>query len=147
MFVVEDLHWADPQVLDQLAAIASAIADGPGLLAMTSRAEGDPIDAAWRTSCQRTPFTTIDLGPLRQDEALSLAGSFIDATQRLADRVVVLTGSPGRIRENIDVRSIRESEGWDRLASEDVMEMSEFGHLRARIWRLLRQEIERPPFD
>ena len=67
-----------------LAAIAAAIADGPGLLAMTSRVEGDPLDAAWRASCSGTPFATIDLGPLRQDEALSLAGGFIDTTQRVA---------------------------------------------------------------
>ncbi|MGB7101226.1 MAG: adenylate/guanylate cyclase domain-containing protein, partial [Xanthobacteraceae bacterium] len=84
LFIVEDLHWADPQVLAHLAAIAAAIAGGPGLLAMTSRVEGDPLDAAWRASCSGTPFATIDLGPLRQDEALSLAGGFIDATQRVA---------------------------------------------------------------
>ena len=51
---------------------------------MTSRVEGDPLDAAWRAGCRGTPFATIDLGPLRRDEALSLAGGFIDATQRVA---------------------------------------------------------------
>jgi len=66
--VVEDLHWADPQLVGHLLAFASAIADGPGLLMMTSRIEGDPIDAAWRASCRGTPFATIDLGPLRRDE-------------------------------------------------------------------------------
>ena len=84
LMLVEDLHWADPQLLGHLAAFASAMADGPGLLVMTSRIEGDPLDAAWRASCRGTPFATIDLGPLRRDEALSLAGSFIDATQRVA---------------------------------------------------------------
>jgi class 3 adenylate cyclase/tetratricopeptide (TPR) repeat protein len=84
VIIVEDLHWADPRVLDYLAAIAAAVANGPGLLAMTSRVEGDPLDAAWRASCRSTPFATIDLGPLRQDEALSLASSFIDATEHLA---------------------------------------------------------------
>jgi class 3 adenylate cyclase/tetratricopeptide (TPR) repeat protein len=84
LLIVEDLHWADPQVLAHLAALASAIADGPGLLIMTSRVEGDPLDLAWRAGCRGTPFATIDLGPLRRDEALSLAGSFIDATQRIA---------------------------------------------------------------
>ena len=84
MIIVEDVHWADPRVMDHLAAIASAVANGPGLLAMTSRAEGDPLDAAWRASCRSTPFATIDLGPLRQDEARSLAGGFIDATERVA---------------------------------------------------------------
>ncbi len=84
LLIVEDLHWADQLVLAHLAAFASAMADGPGLLVMTSRVEGDPLDAAWRASCRGTPFATIDLGPLRQDEALTLAGGFIDATQRVA---------------------------------------------------------------
>ncbi|MBV9522639.1 MAG: AAA family ATPase, partial [Alphaproteobacteria bacterium] len=84
LLIVEDLHWADQLVLAHLAAIASALAEGPGLLVMTSRVEGDPLDAAWHASCRGTPFATIDLGPLRRDEALSLAGGFIDATQRVA---------------------------------------------------------------
>ncbi|CAB3790133.1 adenylate/guanylate cyclase domain-containing protein [Paraburkholderia caffeinilytica] len=84
MIIVEDLHWADPQVLGYLAAFAAAIANGPGLLVMTSRVDGDPLDAGWRASCHGTSFATIDLGPLRSDEALKLAGSFIDATQRVA---------------------------------------------------------------
>ena len=84
LIIVEDLHWADPQVLGQAAALASAVADGPGLLVMTSRVEGDPLDAAWRASCHGTPFATIDLGPLRRDEALSLAGGFFDATHSVA---------------------------------------------------------------
>jgi hypothetical protein len=71
-------------VLGHLAAFATAVANGPGLLVMTSRVEGDPLDAAWRASCRGTPFATIDLGPLRGDEALSLAGSFIDATHSVA---------------------------------------------------------------
>ncbi|RQH07139.1 adenylate/guanylate cyclase domain-containing protein [Paraburkholderia dinghuensis] len=84
LIVVEDVHWADPEVLDYVVAFASGIADGPGLLVTTSRVEGDPLDAAWRARCRNTPFATIDLGPLRNDEALSLAGNFINATQRIA---------------------------------------------------------------
>ncbi|MBP0592221.1 AAA family ATPase [Paraburkholderia sp. LEh10] len=84
MIVVEDLHWADLQVLGYLAAFASGIAGGAGLLVMTSRVDGDPLDAAWRARLRDTPLATIDLGPLRRDEALTLAGNFIDATQRVA---------------------------------------------------------------
>jgi class 3 adenylate cyclase/tetratricopeptide (TPR) repeat protein len=84
LIVVEDLHWADPEVLAHLAAIASAIASGPAILAMTSRVEGDQLGAAWRASCPATPLATIDLGPLRRDEALSLAGGLTDASQRVA---------------------------------------------------------------
>jgi class 3 adenylate cyclase/tetratricopeptide (TPR) repeat protein len=84
LIVVEDLHWADSEAIGYLSAFASGIANGTGLLVMTSRVEGDPIDASWRARCRDTPFATIDLGPLRKDEALSLAGNFIDATQRIA---------------------------------------------------------------
>ncbi|HEY6334299.1 MAG TPA: adenylate/guanylate cyclase domain-containing protein, partial [Alphaproteobacteria bacterium] len=63
MIMVEDLHWADPLVLQHTAAIAAAVANGPGLLVATSRIEGDRLDAAWRAGCRATPFATIDLGP------------------------------------------------------------------------------------
>jgi len=92
MIIIEDVHWADPQVVGYLAVVATAITNGPALVTMTSRVEGDPLDAAWRASCRGTPFVTIDLGPLRQEEALSLAGSFIDATQRLALACVARAG-------------------------------------------------------
>jgi NitT/TauT family transport system ATP-binding protein len=60
----------------------------------------------------------------------------------LADRVVVLARSPGRIVEITDTRATRQAEGWDKRASEEVMEMPGFGHLRAHIWRLLRQQMQ-----
>ncbi|SAK99474.1 adenylate/guanylate cyclase [Caballeronia calidae] len=84
MIVVEDLHWADAQLLGYLAAFAAGIAQGAGLLVMTSRIDGDPLDAAWRARLRDRPLATIDLGPLRREESLSLASHFIDATQRVA---------------------------------------------------------------
>jgi len=57
----------------------------------------------------------------------------------LADRIVVMTGRPGTIREIIDVKSIRQSEDWDRHARiEDVMDQPSFVHLRSHVWKLLR---------
>lgn len=95
LIVVEDLHWADPQTVAALGACAQAVADCPALLVMTSRVEGNPIDAAWRASCRTTPVTTIDLGPLRNEDALHLAGGFLDATQRVAlDCVERAGGNP-----------------------------------------------------
>ena len=84
LLIVEDLHWADSRMLAHLATLASTISDVPGLLVMTSRVEGDQLDSAWRASCRNTPFATIDLGPLRKEEALDLAGSFIDAPHTVA---------------------------------------------------------------
>ena len=59
----------------------------------------------------------------------------------LADRVVVMTKRPGRIKEILDIKSVRRDEQWDRLPRiEDLMDLDSFIHLRAHIWRLLREE-------
>jgi NitT/TauT family transport system ATP-binding protein len=59
----------------------------------------------------------------------------------LADRVAIMTRRPGRIKEVLDVKSIREAENWDRHARiEDVMDLESFVHLRTQIWKSLREE-------
>ena len=64
----------------------------------------------------------------------------------LADRVVVMTPRPGRIREIVDVAPIRAAENWDRYErTEEVMDQESFVHLRTHIWRLLRDK--RQPDD
>ncbi len=88
MVIVEDVHWADPLMLTHLARMASTVADCPALLVMTSRIEGDPLDQAWRSATGGCPLMTIDLGPLRKEDALRLAGDFIDATNQLALKCV-----------------------------------------------------------
>jgi class 3 adenylate cyclase/tetratricopeptide (TPR) repeat protein len=68
LLIVEDLHWAEPPTLENLAAIADTTSACPVIVAMTSRIEGDPLDDAWRGRV-RAGITTIDLGPLRPEEA------------------------------------------------------------------------------
>jgi NitT/TauT family transport system ATP-binding protein len=59
----------------------------------------------------------------------------------LADRVAIMTRRPGRLKEIVDVKSIREAEGWERYSRiEDVMDLESFVHLRTRIWKSLREE-------
>src|SRR6202012_4612235 len=59
----------------------------------------------------------------------------------LADRVAIMTRRPGRIKEVLDVRSIREAEPWDTLPRiDDVMERESFVHLRTTSWKSLREE-------
>ena len=65
----------------------------------------------------------------------------VDEAVYLADRVVVMTRRPGRIREIIDVASVRAAQNWDQFdRTEDVMDQESFVHLRTHIWRLLRAE-------
>ncbi|MCB1810067.1 MAG: AAA family ATPase, partial [Candidatus Competibacteraceae bacterium] len=73
LLVVEDIHWADTDTMNALAHIEFTVNDCPALLIMTSRVEGEPLDPGWRGAMQLAPLTTMDLGPLREGEALVLA--------------------------------------------------------------------------
>jgi len=59
----------------------------------------------------------------------------------LADRVAVMTRRPGRIKEIVDVKPVREAEKWDQKTKiEDVMDLPSFVRLRTHIWKSLRHE-------
>jgi predicted ATPase len=55
---------------------------------MTTRTEGDPFDRAWRARTGGSPLTTIDVGPLRPDEARALAMSTYAGDEGLAERCI-----------------------------------------------------------
>ena len=62
---------------------------------MTTRIEGDPLDQTWRSTTYGSPLMTIDLGPLREEEAIALAGGFIDASDCFAmDCIERAEGNP-----------------------------------------------------
>lgn len=84
LLIVEDVHWANALVLEHLAELTRAVADLTVLLVMTSRIEGDQLDESWRASTSSTPIVTVDLRPLRREDALTLASEFFDATNQFA---------------------------------------------------------------
>ena len=49
LVTVEDVHWADPEALSFLAAVSRATALSPTVLVMTTRPEGDMLDAQWHS--------------------------------------------------------------------------------------------------
>lgn len=101
------------------------------------------------------PFGALDAQTrvVMQEELVRLARSnprtvlfithAVEEAVYLADRVVIMTKRPGRIKEIIDVRSVRERENWDSHAQiEEVMELESFNSIRTHIWSSLRQEKE-----
>ncbi|HWT34866.1 MAG TPA: adenylate/guanylate cyclase domain-containing protein [Paraburkholderia sp.] len=161
MIIVEDLHWADAEVLDYLSAFASGIGGGVGVLVMTSRIEGDPLDAMHRARMRDTPLSTIDLGPLRRDEALTLAGNFIDATQRVALACIERADGNPLFLEQL-LRNAEEGRGdavpasiqslvlarMDRLEALDRVAFQAASVIGQRFGlALLRRLIDKPDYD
>ena len=92
MLRIEDVHWADGIVLAHLGHLAATVAECTALLVLTSRIEGDPLNQAWRSATGGAPLNTIDIGPLRDDEALALAGDFLDVSSIFAESCIARAG-------------------------------------------------------
>ena len=88
LIVLEDVHWASPLLLSCLAAMAMATRTCPLVLAMTTRFEGDPLDRHWRAASHATSLLTIDVGPLRPEEARMLAGGVVESSNRFATECI-----------------------------------------------------------
>ena len=72
LLAVEDIHWANTRILDDLAALTRAASGSPLIVIMTTRIHGDPIDGAWRGSIGQSPLQTIDIPLFREQEAFEL---------------------------------------------------------------------------
>ena len=105
---MEDLHWANQIVLDHVAHIAATVANGPAILVMTSRIEGEQLDQAWRSAIAGAPLTTIDLVPLREAEASELAQDFLDITSQIARACIERAGGNPLFLEQL-LRSAEEA--------------------------------------
>ena len=90
LVIVEDVHWAGRAVLSRLAELASAAGDSAAILLMSSRIDGDPIDAGWRASARDALAATIELRPLSEGDAAQMAGALSievsDFTRRCIER-------------------------------------------------------------
>lgn len=95
LILVEDLHWADGQTLDMLAAVLGATRELPVLFVGTTRPEGDPLDGPWRSLGLEHPVSVVNLGPLRPDEARALAAGLAQTNQsRLSECLERAGGNP-----------------------------------------------------
>jgi NitT/TauT family transport system ATP-binding protein len=124
--------------MQQRVAIARSYAVDPDVLLMDE--PFGALDAQTRVLMQEELIKLCRLNPRT---VLFITHSVEEAVY-LSDRVVVLTGRPGRIKEIVNIADVRKREKWDRLERiEEVMDQDAFVHIRTHIWKLLRaQEIE-----
>lgn len=136
LLAIEDVHWASRGALEQLAGIAAAIQDCPAILVMTSRIEGDPIDRSWRAKA-RTPFVSIDLEPLREEDALSFAGNLFDSDNRFVLSCVERANGNPLFLEQL-LRNAEESEDKSLPDSIQSLVMARLDRLDAEDKRALQ---------
>jgi NitT/TauT family transport system ATP-binding protein len=121
--------------MQQRVAIARSYVLDPGVLLMDE--PFGALDAQTRTMMQEELIKLARVNP----RTVLFITHAVDEAVYLADRVVVLTRRPGRIREIVDVAAVRRAENWDRHERiEEVMDQESFVHLKTGIWRLLREE-------
>ena len=123
--------------MQQRVAIARSYALDPQVLLMDE--PFGALDAQTRVVMQEE---LVKLTRLNPRTVLFITHSVEEAVY-LADRVVVMTRRPGRIKEIVDVAVVRREHGWDQLEHiEEVMDTPSFVHLRTHIWKLLREQQE-----
>ncbi len=121
--------------MQQRVAIARAYVLDPQVLLMDE--PFGALDAQTRVVMQEELVRLARLNP----RTVLFITHGVEEAVYLADRVAVMTRRPGRIKEIIDVKSVREAERWDSYSRiEDVMDLESFVHLRTHIWKSLREE-------
>jgi DNA-binding SARP family transcriptional activator/tetratricopeptide (TPR) repeat protein len=95
MIVIEDIHWAARDGLNQMASLVVALQKLPLILLLTSRPENDPIDASWRRAIRGVHFSTIELPPLSTNEARQMAAHYGNKQSSFVeDRIKRAEGNP-----------------------------------------------------
>ena len=121
--------------MQQRVAIARAYALDPDVLLMDE--PFGALDAQTRVVMQEE---LVKLARKNPRTVLFITHAVEEAVY-LADRVVIMAARPGRVKEVIDIKPVREAENWDTLQRiEDVMDLESFVHQRTRIWKSLREE-------
>lgn len=110
LIVVEDLHWANPSTILDVATVAASTRRAPVLLVMTSRIDGDPIGQGqtWRAAAEGASLMSIDLAPLHENDAKQLAAKIIDVNTRFAESCIERAEGNPLFLEQL-LRSVEES--------------------------------------
>lgn len=77
VIVVEDLHWADQEILEELAHIANATRMARAILIVTFRPESDPLTDEWQILTAGASLRRLQLKPLQNADAMQMARRLI----------------------------------------------------------------------
>jgi predicted ATPase len=142
--VLDDIHWAEPALLDLIEHVATLAADVPLLLMCMARPELDEIAPAW---CAGVPdMTRLTLGPLVAGEVDDLLDHLLDGMrlpEPVRSRIVVAAdGNPLFVGELVrmlvdDGVIVRTEEGW--LATAELGELV----VPATVAAILASRLER----
>lgn len=135
--VVEDIHWATPEEVATLADLAARIPDLPVALVLTTRPQGDPLDAAWRRRCAGARIGTIDLAPLRAESARRLVASLGELPEAVVGTYVSRAGGNPLFLEHLTRSASRLGGGRLPLSVQSVVQ-EELDHLPAGTREALR---------
>ncbi|ATG56043.1 mannosyltransferase [Brachybacterium ginsengisoli] len=112
----------------QRVAIARAFATGSPVLLMDEPLGA--LDAQTRMLMQEELIALWE----QERKTVLMVTHDIDESIILSDRVIVMSGRPGTLREDITIP-------FERPRSFDIERSPEFGELRSRIWNLLRDDV------
>ena len=121
--------------MQQRVAIARCLVLQPQLLLMDEPFAA--LDAQNRTVMQEELVRLW----LEQKPTVIFVTHSVEEAVFLADRIVVMTRRPGRIKEVVDVGQEVGDVHWREKPLDEVMRLSEFQNLRAKVWNLIRDEI------
>lgn len=95
MVMIEDVHWADENLLDAVSPMIFQTSEDPVVWVLTSRVEKDPLEQRIRPYLPDLPVSVVDLAPLSQDDARALARQApkVDPA-RLDECIAMARGNP-----------------------------------------------------
>ena len=92
ILVFEDIHWADPSMLDLIEAIAMRVHGLPLLLVTLARPELLDTREGW--GARVAGYTALTLGPLEEEYARTLAVRRLGDVDRVDEVIEVAEGNP-----------------------------------------------------
>ncbi len=110
LLVVEDLHWADTALVEALLRVSRIAIDRPLILALTSRPENERLYEALRLQPGGAPLATIDLGPLRAQDAVAIVGHVGRLPEAIQQRCIERAGGNPLFLEQL-LRNAAEAAG------------------------------------